>query len=220
MFQSFFHRSVSPGIIFLFFFSFCFYRFRKSDQFFRGFIVIIIAVEDYIFAEVPQMWVNFIIHHQLACIYNTHIHTRFDSIEQEYRVHGFPHMFITAEREGEVAYTATYFRQRHQFFYFPGGFNKINSVIIMFLQPRSYSKNIWIEYDILRVITHLLCQYFISTVADFHFSVLCISLPLFIKSHHDHRCPIALANDGLFNEFRFPFFHGDRIHNTFSLHTF
>ena len=52
------------------FFSFAFYGFCKSDQFVGRFIVLIVAVQQYILAKLAQCGFYFIIDNQLAGIYN------------------------------------------------------------------------------------------------------------------------------------------------------
>ncbi len=50
MFEAVFHRSVPPGFIFHSGFSFGLDRFGEGDQFFGGFVIVIVTIEDHILA--------------------------------------------------------------------------------------------------------------------------------------------------------------------------
>jgi hypothetical protein len=56
MCQSFFYGLSSPFFILYLNFSFCLYCLRMNDQFFSGFVVVVIPVQDHVFAELPQRW--------------------------------------------------------------------------------------------------------------------------------------------------------------------
>ena len=129
-------------------------------------------------------------------------------------------MIVTAEREGYIGNTTTYFGKRHQLFDLAGGFNKINRIIVVFLNTGCNSKNVWIKNDILWIKTNLFSKNFISAVTDLHFTLFGISLSYFIKRHYNYSCTIGFTGKCLFNKLCFPFFHGDGVHDATALYTF
>ena len=148
MFQAFFNRVVAPGFVSFLYFSFGSYGFSKLDQFFCCLVVIIVPVEDNIFAEVSEYRVNLVIHHQLPCIHDAHVHSGLDGIEQENGVHGFTNMVVATERKRKVADTAGYFDQGIFLFQYPRGLDKINPIVVVFFQACGHCKNIEIKDDV------------------------------------------------------------------------
>ena len=220
MFQTFFNGVVPPGFVSFLHFSFGLDGFRKLDQFFCCLVIIIVLVEDNIFAEVPERRVNLVINHQLSCIHNAHVHPSLDGMKQEHGVHGFTNMVVTTERKRKVADTTRYFDLWIFLFQYTGGLNKINPIVVVFFQACGHCKNIEIKDDIRSRESYFFGEDFESTVANLDSFFQRICLPLLVKGHHDDRCTKASANDGLLNELFFSFFEGDGVHHTFTLYAF
>ena len=220
MFQTFFNRIVSPQFILHLHLSLCFYGFGKGNQLLGGFVVIVVAVEQNVLAQVAEFGFYFIVNYQLPGVYNAHVHTCFNCIVKENAVHSFAHMIVSSKAERNIGNTATYFGKRHPFFNLTGSFNKINRVVVVFLNSGGYGKNIGVENNILRGKTNLFSQYFVCPVANFYFSFLGIGLSFFIKSHYNYCCTISLANLGLFNKFGLALLHAYGVYNALALHAF
>ena len=56
------------------------------------------------------------------------------------------------------------------------GFNEINAVIIVFLDAGGDRENVGIENDVFRRETHLVNQYAVATLADFHLAFFRVGL--------------------------------------------
>src|SRR5690606_8672033 len=159
----------------------------------------------HIFTKLTKLRINFIIYHQLSCIYNAHVHAGLNGMIQEHRMHSFTNRIITSEGERQITYTTTYSYQRHQLFNTSGSIDKVYRITIMLLQSCSNGKNVRIEYDILRFKSYFFCEYFISPMAYFYFTIFGIGLPFFIKSHYHYGGSIVLTDNCLFNKFFFSF---------------
>ena len=104
MFKPFFYRPLAPReILFLGFPAFAFIALGDFQQAIRG---IIPAVEHYVFNQPLQFRLDLIVNHQLARVYNTHVHAGLDSVIEKHGVNGFTHRIVTAKGERHVAHTA------------------------------------------------------------------------------------------------------------------
>ena len=138
---------------------------------------------------------------------------------KKYGMHGLTDIIIATEREWQVTYPSAYMRSGKILLYPTGRFDKINSIIIMFLNSRSHSQHIGIEDDIIRIKADLLRQDTIGTRTNFNLPFKRISLSLFVESHH-HRCSSQLLNQtGMFYKFLLSLFQWYGIDDRLTLQT-
>ena len=101
------------------------------------------------------------------------------------RVHGSADTIIPSKRKGQIAHSTTDMYTRQGFF---NGFGCIDicfPILVVFFNASSYSKNIGIKNDVLWWETNFIYKYIISSFTDFHFTLISISLPFFIKGHNN-----------------------------------
>ncbi len=94
------HRPFAPGEILLFDFLACAAEFLRQLE--QPFGCAGIAVEDNVFAGLPQFGIDVVIDDHLSGIDDAHVHAGLDGVIQEYRVHCFAHRLVAAERERQV----------------------------------------------------------------------------------------------------------------------
>ena len=107
-----------------------------------------IAVEDDIFASNAQFRINVIINIKLPCVNDGHIKPCRDSMIEKDGVHRATHRFIATEAERQVRKPARIMRMRAKNAQFLYRLDKVDTVIIMLLNPRRHRKDIGIENDV------------------------------------------------------------------------
>ena len=128
-------------------------------------------------------------------------------------MHGLTDIIVATEREREVADSSADVCTREIFLYPSGSFNKIYSIVIMFFNPRSYSKHIGVKNNIVRIKTNFVNQKTVSPLANFDFTGGCICLS-FLVERHDHSSGSILPDDsGMFKESFLPLFQRNRVDN-------
>ena len=135
-------------------------------------------------------------------------------------MHGFTDIIISAERERQVAHSATHMCSRK----IPADpscrLDEVNGIIVMLFYSRGYSQNIGIEDNILRTEAYFPGQNAISPFTNLNLTGKSIRLPFFIKGHHNHGSPVLFHHTGMLDKDFFPFFQGNGINDTLTLHTF
>src|SRR5580765_2838563 len=98
---------------------------------------------------------------------------------------------ISAERERNVADTATYPRVGQILLNPFGRPNEIDRVIVVFVDSGGDGEDVWVEDDVLWRKADFLGQNPIRASANFDFSFKGIRLAFFIKRHHDNSRTIS-----------------------------
>ena len=127
----------------------------QFDQTFGG---ILMAVEHYVFYCVTQLRRQVVIYRQLTGIDDTHGQTGTNGVVKEYRVNRLADRVVTTERERHVGYTTRHHGVGQVFTNPAGGFNEINSVVVVLLDPGGDREDIGVENDIFRRHAHLVHQ--------------------------------------------------------------
>ena len=99
------------------------------------------------------------------------------------------------------------------------GTNKVETIKIVLLHTRGNSEHIGVEYNVVRINTHLFGEQFISTLTYFYFASIGCSLSFFVESHNYHSCAILMDGTGMVKKECFAFFQRDGVDHTFALHT-
>ena len=128
-------------------------------------------------------------------------------------MHGLTDIIVATEREREVADSSADVCTREIFLYPSGSFNKIYSIVIMFFNPRSYSKHIGVKNNIVRIKTNFVNQKTVSPLANFDFTGGCICLTFLIKSHYDGGRSILADDTGMFEENVLAFFQRNGVND-------
>ena len=87
-----------------------------------------------------------------------------------------------------------------------GGLDKIHAVVVVFNDTGSNRKHVRIKDNIGWVKVKLFHQQIIRSFADLGFALKGVGLPLLIKRHDDHRCPVALTQLGFGYKLSLTFF--------------
>ena len=93
---------------------------------------------------------------------------------------------------------------------FPHGFDEIDAVIVMLLNPRCHGEHIGVEDDVLGREADP-GQQLVGPLANLDLAVLGVGLALLVEGHDDHRRAIVHALARLVQERAFAFLHRDRI---------
>ena len=109
----------------------------------------------YLFEHISR---NIRIQNRSSRIDNSHIHSLLDSMIKEHGVHCFTNIIIPSEREREITNTATHMRTGEILPYPARRIDKIDCIIIMLFDTGSYSQNIRIKNNILRIKTDFIHQ--------------------------------------------------------------
>ena len=139
---------------------------------------------------------------------------------QEYGMHGLTNVVVATERERQVAHSSTDMSSRQILAYPSGSLNEINRIVIMFFDTRSHGQYIRVENNIFRCKSYLIYQNTICPFAYLNLTTVRIGLSLLIKSHDDDRRSKLFHLTGMCHKDLFSFLQGDRVDDTFSLHTF
>ena len=78
-----------------------------------------------------------------------------------------------------------------------GCIDKVDSVIIVLFDTRSYSKNIRVKNNIMRIESYLINQQTVSPLTDFYFTGSSICLSFFVESHYHSSSTILFNNAGM-----------------------
>ena len=132
----------------------------------------------------------------------------------------FPRRVIATEAETHIRHAAAHFSIRQMLGDPARGVDEIDCVVVVLFNPGGDGKNIWIEDDVFGRELQGFGEQMVGALADFNFAFIGVGLPGFIERHHDDGGTVAQAKFGLAQEFGFAFFHGNRIHHRFALHTF
>ena len=100
------------------------------------------------------------------------------------------------------------------------GFDKIQAVIIVFINAGRNSENIWVENNVFGREANLFDEDFIGALADFDFSGFGVCLAFFIERHDDNRRTITTHQFGVLDKGFLAFFQRDGINHAFTLDTF
>ena len=120
-------------------------------------------------------------------------------------MHSLTDIVITTERERQVTDTATYMSPRQVLLNPPRCFDKVDGIVIVFLNTCCNRKHIRVEDDIVRIEAHLFGKNAISTSAHLNLTFVSICLTFLIKSH-DYGCRSqALYHSGTFYKNVLPF---------------
>src|SRR5512145_593394 len=113
---------------------------------------------------------------------------------------------ISPESKGEIADASAYFSIGKVFLNPPDGLYKIDSIIIMFLNPRSNGQNIGIKNYIPGFKSDFFSKNFICPAANLDTPVKGVGLASFIKCHYYHCSPILFYQVCLQGKYFFAFF--------------
>ena len=121
-------------------------------------------------------------------------------------MHSLTYIIVATERERKITYSSADVCARKVTANPTCSFNKIDSIVIMFLDTSSHCQHVRIEDYILRTETDLLCKNTISPFANFYLPFKCIGLSFLVESHHDDCRPVLLDGTGVLNKSFFAFF--------------
>ncbi len=125
---------------------------------------------------------------------------------QEARVHNLPHGVVSPEGERQVTHPTAHMDAGKSLLDGPGSFDIGVGILVMLFNPCCHGENVRIEDEILRREADLLCQEGAGTLTYLHFSFICISLPLLVKRHYNHRRTVLPDEARLFKELLLPLF--------------
>src|SRR5665647_2690800 len=139
----------------------------------------------------------FIIDLQHPWIDYSHIQTGFDGVVQENRVDGFPDGIVSPEGEGYIGNSPAYFGIRKMFFD-PGSCpEKIDGIVVMFLQTSTDGEDIRIEDDVFGRKENGVDQNMVGPFADCDPLFVGRCLSLLIECHHHHGSAVVSDFSGL-----------------------
>ena len=101
------------------------------------------------------------------------------------------HIVVSSERERQIAYTAAYMCSLKIFPYPGRSLDEITAVGSMLFDTCSHSKDIRVEYYLIRLKTGFFGQQTESPAAYFNFTVVGGSLTILVKSHYHNDCTQA-----------------------------
>ena len=177
------------------------------------------AVLNHIFHRFTQLFRQVIVNRQLTGIHNPHIHPIADGVIEEHRMNRFTHGIITAEGERNVRHTTGDHRIRQFTLDIFASSDKVHCVIVVFIDPGRDRKDIRVKDNIFRWEARFFRQQLVGTATNFDFTFTGIRLTVFIKGHHHHGGTITAYQAGMMQEDIFSLFHGDGVHNPFTLDT-
>ena len=212
--ESLFDRAGAPLIVFHRRFALLLDGLGKRHQSFRR---IRPPVQQDIFDQLQKILGNFLIHRQLSGVHNSHVQTGLDGVIEKCRVHRLAHAIVAAKREGNIADAAAHFRQRKMLLDPARGVEKVDRVIIVFLDAGRHREDIRIEDNVLGGKADPLREEAIGPLTDFDLALIRVGLASLIESHHYHGCPIAMNQFGLLEKLGFALFEADAIDDGLAL---
>src|ERR1700722_15598851 len=217
--QTVLDRTTAPlfGFLFVRGFACTLQRFPKLYQPFGS---VGTPVQQDIFDELLQGWINLFVHFEHPGIHDAHIHTGSDGVVEERRVDGLANDVVAAKTKGNVGDTAAYSRERQVGFDPARGIDVVDRVIVVLLHARGNGQDIWIEDDVFRREADLINQNPVGALADTNLFRISCRLTLFVESHHDDSSAIFQDGRRMLAERLFPFFQRNRIYDAFALQAF
>ena len=181
---------------------------------------VLMAVEDHVFAKLPQLGIDIVIDVELAGIDDAHIHARLDGVLEEDRVHGPAHGFVAAEGEGDIGNAARNMGVRAGFLDLLGRLNEGVGVVVMLLDPGGDREDVRVENNVFGREADLLGQDLVGPLADLDLAFLRVGLTFLVKRHDHDRRAVAQAFPGLLDEAFLALLHGDGVHDGLALNAF
>ena len=134
MLQSLCAITFSPLDCLLFWFFLSFEWLCKLNQ---SLSCILLPIEDNILHSLYQILRYFFIHNDLSCIHYAHVHTCYDSMVEECRMHRFPNRMISSEWERQITHSSRDSCSRTCLLDHLGSLDEVDCKIIMFGDSRS-----------------------------------------------------------------------------------
>ena len=102
-------------------------------------------------------------------------------------MHRLPDIVISPERKREITDSSAHLGSRQVLFYPRRSFYKIHTVIAVFVYSGSYSQNIRVKNNIVRIESGFIHQQAVSPFAHFDLTAERVGLSFFVERHHHDR---------------------------------
>ena len=135
-------------------------------------------------------------------------------------MHSFTQEIVAAERERQVAHSATHMGPWQIFFNPSRGPDEVESIAVVLLHTGGNGQHIGVEYDIAWLDARLLCQKLVGAPADFYLALVGGGLSLFVKRHDHHGRSVLINGTRVTQKDPLALFQGYRVDHTLALHTF
>src|SRR3546814_3361423 len=112
------------------------------------------TIQHHVLDHVQNLLIDVLIHAQLPGVDNAHRHTLLDGVIQEYRVYRFAHGFVATEGEADVGDAARHPRMGQVLSDPTGRLDKIDGVMVVFVDAGGNVEHIGIETNVFRRKTH------------------------------------------------------------------
>ena len=177
------------------------------------------AVENDIFSKLKQFRLYLGVNLQHGRIYYTHIQSGRYGVVKEYGMHGFADLVVAPERKRQVADAAAYLCVWQILLDPPDGFDKVRTVVVVFLYPGRYGQNIGVE-DYIFGRESVFGQYFIGAAGDFDFACIGVGLTFFVEQHYDCSRAVLTHKSRLADKFRLALLERYGVDYAFALYAF
>lgn len=177
-----------------------------------------VSVKDGRLDQLEQLRINVGVDRQSASVYDGHVQTFLDGVVQEGAVHRLPDCFHSSEGEGEIGETSADAGVWEVGFDELDRLQELHRVCGMLFHSGTDGKNIGVEDNVLGWEVRLLDQGLVRALANCEFALSRDGLAFLIEGHDDNGGTIFFHDFRLVNEVLFPFFQGDTVYDTLSLH--
>ena len=175
------------------------------------------SVEYHVFHAFAQRLRQFVVHGELAGVNDTHVHAGLGGMVQKHGVDGLAHGVVAAEGKGHITDTPGNQGVRKCLFYLLSRFDKVDSIIIVFINSCGDGKDIGVEDNVFGRNAHLLGQNPVGPGTNLDLACLGVGLAGFVEGHDDHGGAVLAAQPGMVDEHGLPLLHADGIHHPLAL---
>ena len=178
---------------------------------------IVAAVEHGILDSVSQLPGQILIDGKLACIDDTHIHSRTNRVVEKHGMDSLAYDVVAAKRKRHVADPAADHGMRQRLLDLPCCLNEVESITVVFLDPGCNSENVRVEDDVGGIESNVLSEDSERALANLHFAFNVICLTIFVECHDNDGGTVVTNQTGLAYKFILAFLEADRVDDALAL---
>ncbi len=178
------------------------------------------AIEHHILAHLAQFRREIVIDGHLSCIDDAHVHPGSDGVIEKHRMHRLAHLFIAAEREGEIGHAARHVGARQ---IGPDPTRRLDigdAVVAVLLDTSGDREDVGIEDNVLRLKAHRAGEDVVGAPADRSLASEGVRLALLVERHDHHGGAVSAHDPGVADELLLAFLERDRIDDGLALQAF
>ena len=178
------------------------------------------AVEENIFDEDFKFGLDVLVDLQHAGVDDAHIHAGLNRMEQKGGVHGFADLVVAAKAEGDVGDAAGDLGVGKIGFNPAGGFDKVDSVVIMLVHAGGDGEDVGVEDDVFRRKADLVDEDAVGALADADLLREGGGLAILVKRHDDDGSTVLEDRGGVAAEGVLALLEGDGVDDALALEAF